>query len=239
MLRSYHRSVCLALLLTAGGQALAPGVVEDWFPVHVGDKWVFEHTSSDDNGEGRGHLEVHAWRTEETTVAIRVIPEGTVVEAHVRVLQGTPRGDVSSSEIYLIRGNCIYGPGYGGAAWNARTHTLTQDFSKGLRTYSSPDFCFPLVLHKTWGAPHGLPDWNAARPEDARDWEVVGTRRGGALALHGRSAYHITSISAYPGSGETVDIWFEKGIGVVEEYEVHHGTVGQQRDRLVSFTPAK
>jgi hypothetical protein len=35
----------------------------------------------------------------------------------------------------------------------------------------------------------------------------------------------------------TADIWFEKGLGVVREDEVHHGTIGEARTHLLRFQP--
>ncbi len=131
---------------------------------------------------------------------------------------------------YFIRGACFYGY-YGEAAWDSATHTPSPDFLKGLTVgWLAPDFCFPLVVGKTWGAPHGLPDWHVTRPELARDWkvaDVVGP------------AFHVTNISGYPGSGMSVDIWFEKGVGIVREEEIHHGTIGEERTRLLRFEPER
>jgi hypothetical protein len=53
-----------------------------------------------------------------------------------------------------------------------------------------------------------------------------------------RTKFHITNISSYPGSGMTVDIWFEKGVGIVSQEEIHHGTIGEERTRLLRFEPA-
>jgi hypothetical protein len=53
-----------------------------------------------------------------------------------------------------------------------------------------------------------------------------------------QKTFHITSISAYPGAGVTVDIWFEAGVGVVREDEIHHGTIGERRIRLLRFESA-
>lgn len=50
--------------------------------------------------------------------------------------------------------------------------------------------------------------------------------------------FHVTSVSSYLGSGMTVDIWFEKGVGIVRGEEIHHGTIGEERTRLVRFEPA-
>ena len=127
----------------------------------------------------------------------------------------------------------------GKRAGTPATHTLTRQFVEALRTYSSPDFCFPLSVSKTWGAPHGLPDWGVIRPEDARDWRVVGTRIHDPFAPDGRSTFHLKNISSYPGSGMTVDVWFEKGVGVVREVAIHHGTIGEEKTRLTRFAPAQ
>jgi hypothetical protein len=53
-----------------------------------------------------------------------------------------------------------------------------------------------------------------------------------------RNTVHITSASSYLGSGMTADIWFEKGVGVVREEQIHHGTIGEERVRLLRFEPA-
>ena len=93
--------------------------------------------------------------------------------------------------------------------------------------FRQTDFCVPLVVHKTWGAPNGLPNWGVARPEEAKDWEAVGIKLHDPAAPGQQNTVHVTNISSYPGSGMTVDIWFEKGVGVVREEEVHHGTIGK------------
>jgi hypothetical protein len=49
--------------------------------------------------------------------------------------------------------------------------------------------------------------------------------------------FHIAAISSYPGAGMTVDVWFEKGVGVVREEEIHHGTIDEVRTRLLRFEP--
>ena len=139
---------------------------------------------------------------------------------------------------YLIRGDCVYAS-YGEVGWDPSTHQLTPDFRKGLGIgYVSPDFCFPFAVYKTWGAPHGLPDWRVIRPEEAKDWEVTGIKARDPSAPGGQKTFHVTSISAYPGAGITVDIWFEKGVGVVREEEIHHGTIGEKRTRLLRLEPA-
>jgi hypothetical protein len=227
----------LTLILTSG-EVCAQDTVANWFPVHVGDRWTYEYTTRDEHGEGRAHLEIHTWKTEETIVGSWVVPEGTLVARQVRVIEGSPRGRVDPNPAYLIRGDCLYAE-YGETGWDPQTHQLTADFRKALDVgYVSPDFCFPLAVRKKWGAPHGLPDWGVTRPEEAKDWEVAGVKARDPSAPGGQKTFHVTSISGYPGAGITVDIRFTKGVGVIREEAIHHGTIGEERFRLLRFEPA-
>jgi len=92
-------------------------------------------------------------------------------------------------------------------------------------------------VHKKWGAPHGLPGWGVIRPEQAKDWEVAGISARDSSAPSGQKTFHVTAISGYPGSGMTVDNWFAKGVGIVREEEIHHGTIGEYRRHLLRFEP--
>jgi hypothetical protein len=67
---------------------------------------------------------------------------------------------------------------------------------------------------------------------------VVGTRPHDPEAPNKQQTFHVSSISAYPGSGETVELWFQKGVGIIREDEIHHGTVGERKTRLLRFEPA-
>jgi hypothetical protein len=230
--------VCAVLLLIAAVPA-AGQIADAWFPAHAGDRWIYEHTRREDNGGGSAHLKVYEWKTAETTIAVWTVPQGTVLERRVEVIDGAPPpGRRASTSAYLIRGGCLYAPEYGETGWDSSAHALTPYFLEGLRTYASPDLCFPLTVDKTWGAPHGLPDWGVTRPEDAKDWRVIGKKTHDPFAPERQDTFHVASISGYPGSGMTVDIWFEKGVGVVRQVEIHHGTIGEERTRLLSFKPA-
>jgi len=90
-------------------------------------------------------------------------------------------------------------------------------------------------MHKAWGAPH----WGGIRPvSEAKDWEVAGIKVRDPSAPDKQNTFHITSVSSYLGSGMTADIWFEKDVGIVREKEIHHGTIGEERTRLLRFEPA-
>jgi len=213
-------------------QAHAQSAVIDWFPVHEGDQWIYAHETRDDNGDGNAHLEIHRWKTDETAFATWAIAVGTLVEMRVRVAEGSPPPApyrVEPNPAHLIRGDCLYM----NVDWEPRDHQLNPAYREGvLAGQIAADFCFPLVAGKTWGAMH----WG--RAADGNDWQVVASRMHDPLAPGKQRTFHVTSISSYLGSGMTADIWFEKGVGIVREEETHHGTVGEERTRLLHFEPA-
>ena len=129
----WYTRLYLGLILVTGGQACAQKPAGDWFPIHIGDKRTYEYTTRDENGRGRTHLDMHTWRTEETTTGSWTVPEGTLVGRQVRVIEGSPRGGwrVNPSPVDLIRGDCVYG-NLGDADWDPSTHELTANFRKGL-----------------------------------------------------------------------------------------------------------
>jgi hypothetical protein len=225
----------LAITFIASGQVFAQKTAADWFPIHVGDKWIYQHETRDDTGEGRAHLDIHRWKTEETILGSWTIPEGTLVGRLVRVMEGSPPTGrrVNASPAYLIRGDCLYSDGVG---WEPLNHELTPAYHEDLLAgHIAADFCFPIVVGKTWGAPHWA-EWRA--PADAKEWQVAGIQVHDQSAPDKQRTFHITSVSSYLGSGMTADIWFEKGVGIVREEEIHHGTIGEDRSWLLHFEPA-
>jgi len=128
---------CTLFLLALGflTRAFAQNPVADWLPVHTGDKWIYAHETRDENGDGRAHLEIHHWQTEEIVTGSWTIPEGTLVARQLRITEGSiPEGwrmtgfRVHPNQVYLIRGDCLYGPDYGEAAWDSSTHSLLPTF---------------------------------------------------------------------------------------------------------------
>jgi hypothetical protein len=228
-------SLWLALGLIWSGQAFAQDAVSDWFPLHAGDKWIYGYERRDDTGEGRAHLDIHRWKAEETIIGSWTISEGTLVVKHVRVVGGSlPLGyRVNPQPAFLIRGDCLYSNAVG---WEPSVHQLTPEFREHLSAgHISADFCFPLAVGKTWGAPH-WGDWRALA--EAKDWRVAGIKVLDPWVPGKQWTFRITSVSSYLGSGMTADIWFEKGIGIVHMEKIHHGTIGEDRTRLLRFKPA-
>jgi hypothetical protein len=221
-----HARLCFVLALLSIGQAFAQTAIADWFPFHLGDKWIYEHQTRDD--DGGPNLEIEHWTTEETIVGSWTVPEGTLIGRQVRVVEGSPgagyRADPNPA--YLIRGDCLYLSYVG---WQPRDHQLTPAFRRDLLAGQiAADFCFPLAVGKTWGA----------RTWGAKDWQVAGLKVRDQSAPDKKNTFHVTSASSYLGSGMTADIWFEKGVGVVRQDEIHHGTIGETRILLLRFEPA-
>jgi hypothetical protein len=196
------------------GQAFGQSAVADWFPLRVGDRWIYAHETRDDAGAGKAHLEIHRWETEETIAGWWAVPEGTLVERQVRLREGSLGYRLNTDPAYLIRGDCLYLTDVG---WEPRDHQLTPAYREELLAgHIAPDLCFPLGKGKGWGA-----------TMYAKDWQVAGTHAG--------DEFHVTSVSPYLGSGMTADVWFQRRVGVVREEEIHHGTIGETRTRLLRF----
>jgi len=236
--------LCFSLACIAFAQPVAQEAVATWFPVHAGDKWIYSHERRDDVGDalyrdGRmvgGSLRISRWETEETVTGAWTVPEGELVGKRVRVTGGSPppeyRADAPDGA-FFIRGNCLYASE---VEWDAVKHQLMPEFRDALLAgHLSADFCFPLAAGKTWGAPHFM-GWRA--PADAKDWKVAGVEVRDRSAPDQGNTFRVISIGPYLGAGMTAEIRFEKGVGIVREEDVHHGTVGEERVRLVRFEPA-
>ena len=226
----------LALVLISQGQSVVPlpRIVTDWIPLNPGDTRVYQHETRDQTGGL--HLEIHGWTTEETVIASWSIPEGVIVSVHSRLIGGAlPPGyrlDWADRDIpYFIRDNCLY---VDEVSWDPQRHQLSPEFRQELSAgHLSPDFCFPLTTGKTWGASNFM---NFGFSSE--DWKVEGIVLGDRFSPNKGTTFHIVSNSAYLGSGMTGEIWFQKGIGVVRQELIHHGTIGENREQLVRFVPS-
>lgn len=222
------------VVLLCAGKIPAQNVAAIWFPTHRGDAWTYQHETRDDSGQGRAHPEIHRWKTEETLLSSVALPEGTLIGKRVRVFDGSPppHREPRTEEAYLLGKDCIYTKNVG---WYPLRHKLAPEFLGWLSAGTiSPDFCFPLEAGKTWGAPH----WGQRSAADAKDWQVSEIVERDQSAPGRRPAFHVKSISSYPGSGLAVDIWFARGVGVTRELQVHNGTYGEERTTLIEFDPA-
>ena len=225
-----------AAVSSAQGDPLA------WFPLQVGNRWLYEHEWK--SGDQRRPT-VERWVTEESVVGSVTIPEGVVVlrevkrqstapEQPTRILgldgrvhelqQDLDGGYVVTRqrEPYLVRGSCVYVIDDG---FDEQTQQLRPTYRKYLAEgVLSPDFCFPLEMGDRWG--------NADIP-----WRIEPASSSGAktiLAPQYANATHI--LSDHFGSGGRMDVWFQKGIGVVAEHYWHNGSYDEYTKKLVSFS---
>lgn len=227
-----------ALVLIGQGQTtIPPRIVMDWIPLNPGNRWIYEHETRDQTFGPQ--LDIHHWTTELTVLASWAVPEGNIVGVRSRLIAGAlPPGirkDWADRDLpYLIRGNCLYSDE---VTWDSQTHMLSPEFQKELSAgHMSPDFCFPLTVGQTWGAPNYM---NLRPANAAADWKVENIVPADKFSPDKGGTFHITSVSSYLGSGMTGDIWFEKGVGIVRKELIHHGTIGEDRERLVRFEAAK
>jgi hypothetical protein len=79
---------CLALL--CGAEASAQNSAADWFPIHVGDRWTYEHVHLDGTSGGVAHPEISRWETQETILDSATIAEGMLVFRRIQVLGSAP-----------------------------------------------------------------------------------------------------------------------------------------------------
>jgi hypothetical protein len=125
---------------------------------------------------------------------------------------------------YLVHDNCIYL--LTKSSVDNTTHQLSsayrQDLANGIL---SPDLCFPLAFGNQWGTAD-VP-WRIERRGDPT-----------ALFLPPKYADAFDIRSNHFGSGGLMDVWFQKGIGIISERYLHHGTYGEWTKRLRAFIQA-
>ena len=196
-------ALCFSALACAQQDPLA------WFPLEVGNRWIYEHESKSGN---RDQPRVDHFTTEETITGTRPVPEGLMVFRDVRELGGAAGPSqrdyliARDQQPYLVHEDCIY---VISGAWD--------EFRKNLSEGSvAPDFCFPLQVGRKWG-------------NNDISWQVV-------PAAPGARSLHI--FTDHFGSGGKEDVWFQKGTGVVAEHYTHSGTYDEYTKTLRSFTAA-
>ncbi len=231
---------CVLLLLIADcATANAQDTVLSWYPLAVANTWTWQNESLDGD---RAHPTFERWTMEQTVVGVAPDTElgGTLVTVRNRV-----RSDVTSPDFIpannaarrvlpeshlLIFRNCVYlldgaevgsakiAPGYG--------HMRATYHDELLRGTVQPDFCFPLSVGMTWG---GIPG-RALGPDLV--WNVVSVNADQSGPA-GATTFLMTTRA---GSGTSVNRWFTKGLGLVQENTEHHGTYEEGRGRLLSST---
>ncbi len=197
----------------------SPAQVLDWFPLQVGNRWIYAHFSK--SGDS-ARPTVHDWTTFETVMEHRQIPEGTVVVMSVEQRGTSDGGWIAQRDQtnYLIHGDCVYALHEG---WDIVKLDLTPDYRRELNAGTAqPDFCFPLEPGRQWGNPQ---DWG---------WLVEGM----VSADHPAGLAGTYRLKCSWSQGPLY-VWFKRGTGIVAESFSHHGTYEQYGRTLTEFLPAK
>jgi hypothetical protein len=217
--------IIFLLACICGSRLYAQSEVLSWIPTHPGDAWIYESELRDGTTGGIAHPKITRARVEETVVRSTTVPEGKIVVRRLRTLNGKPSAAQERERAWLIHGDCLYDLERGD--WNAgHPDQLSAEFSKALPWEGGEHvrvFCFPLSDGKTWNKESGH-EWRVA---DVNDHDPSSPDKG--------KTFHVSS---YIGSGLTEDVWFEKGVGIVKENDVHAGTYEETRDQLLLFEPA-
>jgi hypothetical protein len=209
-------AIMCGLLVDAGRVGPPPtSLVRLWFPVEVGDRWVYQHEQRDAGPHGMADPKIERWKTEETIDSVTNLSTGTLVIKSVRaydheMLNGwVPENDsvqtLSPVERILIRNDCIY---------------PDQDRN------SPPTLCFPMTVGGEWGRTQ------ETDPSENDVWHVQALN-GDPFGVTNGQTYHA---AAHEGAGYFRDMWYAKGIGVLQSVGLHHGTYWEDRSQLRSTT---
>lgn len=222
------KTALLSCILVANSQIIAQGTVSEWFPLHVGDQWVYAHETRTGSPK---HPFVYTWNTVETITGTLVIPEGTAVLRRID-FPDREEGDGwiggYGESHYLVRNSCVIF--LDSQTWDEKERRLLPEFrTKVLAGKIEPQLCFPLTVGASFGK-DSPPGWIPTR--------VVGRGRGHgyAPASVSKSAFDILVFLDY---GDKTHLWFEKGVGITGEWDWHNGTYFEYRVRLLQFRPAK
>jgi hypothetical protein len=211
--------------LTLGPSTAAPpsAVVRAWLPIEPGDRWVYQHESLDAGEHGLADPIGERWKTEETIESVEDAPEGALVITRVRAYDHEmssgwlPGNDavrkLDPVERILIHRNCVYVKG------DAYREADGED---------TPSLCFPMAVGGTWGR-------SAATSPALEDVWHVRALNGDPFGAAGAQTFHAF---AYEGSGTVHDVWYAKGIGMVQSIVEHHGTYNEDRTQLLTTTIA-
>lgn len=219
--------VLLLSLVLAFGQSVQTSSVctetTSWFPLKVGARWIYENEWR--TGDPK-KPEITRWTSEEIVTSVLNVREGIVV-VRMHTQHGQSRGGYVTARdalAYLVHQNCAYLVDK--SAWDGTRVELGEEYRENLKSGTLvPEFCFPLQIGNRYGT---------------RDltWHVdgIGSRSDSFSPSGYADAYHI--ISDHFGSGGQMEVWFEKGIGIVAEQYVHSGTYEAYTKRLRRFIPA-
>lgn len=247
MWRSAAFSITASIICASCASHAQSDVTATWYPLQVGNTWVYEKESLDGD---MAKPDAERWTTEETITAATAFPElaGTLATKRTKVLTDTltpgliPENDFAKREPtethFLIHRACLYkldgweapcaqtSPNGCVSAFDRSGQLNSAYRSEFLRGNVPPEYCFPMSKGITWGK---VP---STSPAGEHVWEVKGVNSD-PFGLPSGETFHLTS---HDGSGTSMDRWFGKGVGLLQEVVEHHGTYDEDRQRLLKAT---
>jgi hypothetical protein len=235
------------VVLVALGAFALPGtaneqLVGSWYPIlQPGNAWVYAEESRDADGDhGIDDPTVGRWTTTETVESVDEIPEGTrvVIRSVITDLVKTNGWTDNTALItpavaeLLVRGNCVYRLStstveYDDDIWSAydANHNMRARFRRALLGGQEPAaLCFPMTAGGEWGRVR------STSPAEEDVWKVRALN-GDPFGAPGGRTFHV---EGHEGSGSTIDMWFQEGVGVVQLVDEHHGTYDRHHRMLVN-----
>lgn len=234
----------------------------DYYPLHDGNIWVYQHSEKKDIGGGTKFL-TKTWESRETVLAHHDFPDGMGIVVEItnsnisyeyskdiqqvteeRILKEIETLKKGERKYYWIRGNYIcelYN-----REWLEQKTILPEEIRKTATTeLCSPEFFFPMELVNAWSpSPEQEQEdylkgelWKQGKsdpPDPSRGyWHVM--ELADVDVPFGRIQQ--TRSLVYFENTESIRRWFKSGIGVVKEKYKHNGSYHQYEKVLKTYTP--
>ncbi len=216
-----------ALLLTGAASAAAAPNSLRYFPLRIGNSWVYRGTmrSVVGNGEKTAAVQVEVTRTVARAKAIASDAAVIWLRQSRRVLRSNVTGaalrEAISSPTYLVYfldGRALYDITY----WHTPRLSLRR-LRRELKDVS-PVFIFPLFAGQRFEEPGA-----ELREDGFYQWVVDRTR---PVSVEGRTYRRVYRLRDRTSS-DTTEIYFIPQVGIARDKYTHHGTIDEWDLRLV------
>lgn len=221
---TFSGAVRLAVSCALSVFAAFPQSVADWLPLQPGTSWTYLVQHSAGNPDKPTIIEHR--------ITLKITRHVQMKEGLLVIREATgARDDLSSSfdtGHWFIRGNQVFdlptmflGP----------NDVISGDFLNSvLSGDATPSLQFPLTMNSQWA------ERNRKRPADDffYCWYVSGRgAQGRAVTMPVSSDAYILTYQALSGP---VEVWFEKGKGIVAQWDYHAGTYWENNVRLIAHS---
>ena len=248
--------VLLASVASAGAQTrnwilsreVTPADVLAHFPLQVGNRWIYE-TKSLTGDPDKPHLDRWIWELQVTKHL--QTSDGLIVfreRRDLQVLEGKPDESLERADPYLVRNGYVFG--LSAMDWDESRQSVDPEFFKRAREESikrvkagqdTPEFFFPMQVGLMWAEREQedleYKEWISEHkePNNFYHWDVVakgGTGHCDCMKLPA-DAFDVL----YFTNGGPSEVFFQDGVGVIGEWNIHQGTYWEKTTTLKQFIP--